>query len=204
VVEEYEEEYNKKMKIWEKGLEEFGVNESRETFTEGSDQDVFAEWERSIDRLAGIERPEKRKEGNTKKLHEVINFLKKKKFPESKEVYGKKEEPFLHGQMHVLLVDKFGLDNVKKEETINEGRKRIDFAVFDVGIEVKIFRSTKDFDRLLQEVYYYTQVYKQIIVPYINLGGVEPPKLKQLLERLKKRNPEVKDYFELKTGSKKD
>jgi len=71
--------------------------------------------------------------------------------------------------------------HLRREQTFSVGNleARIDFDVNGVGVEVKIFRSMQDFDRLTREMLVYGNEYGEILIPYINAGGSPTSSLKQ-------------------------
>ncbi|MDG6937318.1 MAG: hypothetical protein JRN42_02095 [Nitrososphaerota archaeon] len=60
-----------------------------------------------------------------------------------------------------------------------------------------VFRSMQDFDRLTREMLVYGKKYSEIIIPYINAGGLSNEQLDTALQLLSEHYPQVKSCFPL-------
>jgi len=57
-----------------------------------------------------------------------------------------------------------------------------------------------DLDKLTREILFYTKHYDKTIIPFINAGALSSDRIGFELETLQKRFPEIKDFFQFKTG----
>jgi hypothetical protein len=135
----------------------------------------------------------------TSESSRLLGFLRNLKIPHTKQYCIDQGEDWVQNQLYIVLVNsEFGND-VHRERTFNVGvmKARIDFDVRGVGVEVKIFRSMQDFDRLTKEMLNYGEKYHEIIIPYINAGGMSNEQLEAELRLLSKHYPQIKGYFAL-------
>lgn len=141
-------------------------------------------------------------EKSSRKSQLLLGYLQNLKFPYSKEECVKEGETWVQQMLYFSLTNSEFRDWVQRERSFTVGDtgtigSRIDFDVRGVGIEVKIFRSPQDMHRLTNEMLRYREQYQEIIVPYINAGGVSNERLEEELKLLSVHYPEIKGYFPL-------
>ncbi len=134
----------------------------------------------------------------------LIEFLRGLKLPDSKSYCINHGEVWVQHQLYTLLANS-EFRGARRERSFRVGETgaigaRIDFDVGGVGIEVKIFRSPQDFQRLTNEMLTYRGNYGEIIIPYINAGGLSNEELEERFKLLSQHYPEVKGYFPLNCG----
>lgn len=130
----------------------------------------------------------------------LLEFLVGLRIPHTKEYCIEHSEDWVQNQLYAILVNNHAFRAVARERTFNVGNleARIDFDVNGIGIEVKIFRSMQDFDRLTREMLVYGKEYNEILIPYINAGGgLSNEQLETALNLLSEHYPQVKGYFQL-------
>jgi len=137
------------------------------------------------------------------KSRSILVFLEGLTFPYSKEHCIGQEENWVQQMLHMQLANSQFKKDVLRERPFRVGEtgaigSRIDFDVGGVGIEVKIFRSTQDFQRLTSEMLRYKEKYQEIIIPYINAGALSNERLVEELNLLQKHYPQIKGYISLK------
>ena len=129
----------------------------------------------------------------------LLTYLKGLKIPHTKQYCIDHKENWVQNQLYMALVNSEFQHDVRKERVFQVGEieARIDFDVGGVGVEVKIFRSTQDFDRLAKEMLNYGEEYSSILIPYINAGGMSNEQLEAELKLLSKHYHQIKGYFPL-------
>jgi hypothetical protein len=130
---------------------------------------------------------------------EIRDFLTTLRIPHNKQYCIEHSEDWVQNQLYALLANSQFQTNLHREQTFNVGdlEARIDFDVDGVGIEVKIFRGMQDFDRLTREMLVYGKEYSEILIPYINAGGLSNEQLETALSLLSEHYPQVKGHFAL-------
>jgi hypothetical protein len=129
----------------------------------------------------------------------LTEFLRSLRIPHSKQHCIEKNENWVQEQLYIMLENSEFRNRVRRESSFKEGEisSRIDFDVGGVGIEVKIFRSRQDFARLDMEVRHYSKKHNEIIVPYLNAGGLSNDQLEAEFRDLKEHYKQVIAYFPL-------
>ena len=129
----------------------------------------------------------------------LTGFLRGLRIPYSKSYCIDKGEVWVQYQLHSLLANSQFRTNLQRERVLSVGdiSGRIDFDVGGIGIEVKIFRSMQDFDRLTREILLYGENYDEILVPFINAGGLSNDQLDDAFALLMKKIGKVRAYFPL-------
>jgi len=128
----------------------------------------------------------------------LLRYLKSIRVPHNKQYCINKKEDWVQNLLYFMLANSEFRARVSKERTfeVKETKSRIDFDVSGIGIEVKIFRTVEDFQRLAEEMVRYTREYSEIIIPYINAGFSEE-RLYSEFRFLTEQFKEIRGYFEL-------
>lgn len=128
----------------------------------------------------------------------LLRYLKSIRIPHNKKYCVDKKEDWVQNQLYLMLANSEFRARVHRERTftVKEIEARIDFDVAGIGIEVKIFRSHQDFQRLATEMLHYTKEYSEILIPYINVEFSDD-RLNSEFRFLTEQHKEIKGFFEL-------
>jgi hypothetical protein len=128
----------------------------------------------------------------------LLRYLKSIRIPHNRQYCIEKKEDWVQNQLYIMLANSEFRGRVHKERKFSakDVESRIDFDVSGIGIEVKIFRTVEDFQRLSDEMVRYTREYGEIFIPYINAGFTDE-RLNSEFRFLTEKFGEIKGYFEL-------